>query len=273
MEIVKEVEKQQYVPIEEWPTLEEMADGFSEYKLELSNILVGENVNFIFEDGTVIKHEFINENTLKWSILEGQGKGEYGTERYEVIEQRPGILFVDFYKTKYEEEVTLIWKMESGNIFVAVSGFFEMDGEKRTKTQFLNAVVEGKPGNDPITQSASLVGKRVLYCYSSDDWYEHIYLNRETFSWHCVNGAEKGMADTEKCASFDVADDLTILFWTETIMPVESIILIDLKRRHSTGRFLCWDPKPKQVVHLTFGSLATILNETKYPKELPKLVK
>jgi hypothetical protein len=129
-------------------------------------------------------------------------------------------------------------------------------------------VVEGLPGNAPITQSSALVGKHLLYRYSSDDWYEHVYLNKETFTWHSVNGAEKGLADTEKCAYFDVADGLTILFWTETIMPVESIVVVDLKEMRSTGRFLCWDPKLKKVVHLTFGSLATFLNETEYPKEL-----
>ncbi|WP_171038173.1 molybdenum cofactor biosynthesis F family protein [Aquibacillus sediminis] len=265
-DIKKQVETQSFVPIEEWPTLEEMADGFSEHRIPHSSALSGKAFTLHFENDTVIKHDFKDEKTLVWTILKGEDKGLTGTDTYEAFEVRDGIFFVDFYKPDYEEQVSLIWKSLHGNVFVAVSSFVEIDGKKRTKTDFTSAVIAGAPGNNPINPSSDFVGKRVLYEYSSDDWYEHVYLNKETLAWHCVNGAERGLADVEKCLFYHLDEDLTILFWTETVMPVESIVVVDLKEMRSTGRFFCWDPEPERVVSLTFGSLATVLNETQYPK-------
>lgn len=266
-DIKKQVETQSFIPVEEWPTLEEMADGFNEHRIPVSSELVNTAIILRFQNNSVIKHEFKDEKTLTWTILEGEEKGLTGTNKYEAFEVREGIFLVDFYKPNYDEQVTLIWKKENGNVFVAISSLVTVDGKIRTKTDFTSAVIEGLPGDSPIIQSTDLVGKRILYQYSSDDWYEHVYFNKETFAWHCVNGAEKGIADVEKCLYFHLEEDLTILFWTETIMPVESIIVVDLKKNISTGRFFCWDPKPQKLIHLTFGSLATVLNETKYPEK------
>ncbi|WP_226193360.1 molybdenum cofactor biosynthesis F family protein [Burkholderia cepacia] len=263
--ITQAIENHQFVPVDEWPTLEQMADGFAEHKYPRTSVLAGVREVFRFDNGWLIEHHFLDENTLSWKLLEGEGAGASGTHAYEAMEIRPGVVFVEFFKDGFDESVTLVWKLESGNLFVAVSGFVDRNGEKRTATAYQTATVDGKPGDAPIRQSSSLVGKRVLYRYSSDDWYEHVYFGREVMAWHCVNGAEVGVADVEKCAYFDVAPDLYILFWTETIMPVESIVVIDLQRMRSTGRFFCWDPKPNRMVHLTFGSIATVLNDTAYP--------
>lgn len=257
---------QAYIPMEEWPTLEEMADGFEGHKHPTTDFLAGKAVNIRFENGWLIEHRFESATSLTWTILEGEGTGLTSTEIYETIEVRKGIFFVEFLKPVHQESVTLIWKYESGDILAAVSSFYDRAGEKRTQTGFASAVVDGKPGGAPIKKSSSMTGKRVLYRYSKDDWYEHVYFGSETMAWSCVNGAEKGLADVEKCAYYDVADDLYVLFWTETIMPVESVIVVDLKQMRSTGRFFCWDPKPAKLMHLTFGSKATLLNETKYPR-------
>ncbi|QKJ35464.1 MoaF C-terminal domain-containing protein [Pseudomonas sp. MPDS] len=184
---------------------------------------------------------------------------------FEAVEVRPGIFVVEFLKPEHQESATLVWKYETGDVLAAVSAFYHRGNEKRTRTDFMTAVVDGKQGGAPIIQASSLVGKRVLYRYSADDWYEHVYLGAQTMAWHCVNGAEKGMADVERGAYFDVADDLYVLFWTETVMPVESVIVVDLAQMRSVGRFFCWDPKPEKLIHLTFGSKATVLNETAYP--------
>jgi hypothetical protein len=264
-QIEQALKNQPFVPEEHWPTLEEMADGFNEYKYPPSPFLAGKKANLRFENGWLIEHHFVDDTTLTWTILEGEGTGASETETYEAVEVRPGIFFVEFLKPEHQESATLVWKYETGDVLAAVSAFYNRGSEKRTRTDFVTAVVDGKPGGSPILQASSLVGKRVLYRYSADDWYEHVYFGAQTMAWHCVNGAEKGMADVERCAYFDVADDLYVLFWTETIMPVESVIVVDLAQMRSIGRFFCWDPKPGKLIHLTFGSKATVLNETAYP--------
>ncbi|AXA54251.1 molybdenum cofactor biosynthesis F family protein [Pseudomonas thivervalensis] len=264
-QIEQALKNQPFVPEEHWPTLEEMADGFNEYKYPPSQFLAGKKANLRFENGWLIEHHFVDDSTLTWTIIEGEGTGASETETYEAVEVRPGIFFVEFLKPEHQESATLVWKYETGDVLAAVSAFYKRGSEKRTRTDFVTAVVDGKPGGSPILQASSLVGKRVLYRYSADDWYEHVYFGAQTMAWHCVNGAEKGLADVERCAYFDVADDLYVLFWTETIMPVESVIVVDLAQMRSIGRFFCWDPKPGKLIHLTFGSKATVLNEAAYP--------
>lgn len=263
--IDQEMREQTFIPINQWPTLAEMADGFEGNKHASSDILAGKKVAIRFENGWLIEHEFLTATTLRWKILKGEGAGLESQDTYEAVEVRPGILFVEFLKPAFEESATLIWKYATGDILAAVSSFVEVDGEKRTRTDFAQALVDGQPGGSPIGKSAGLSGKRVLYRYSQDDWYEHVYFGAETMAWNCVKGAEKGLADVERCACFDVADDLYVLFWTETIMPVESVVVVDLQKMRSIGRFFCWDPEPANLVHLVFGSKATLLNETVYP--------
>jgi len=264
-DINKHVEEQAFVPVEDWPTIEEMADGFSEYRIPRTSVLTGQTLILDFDNGSVIKYEFPDEKTLAWTILDGNEKGLSGTDIYEAYEVRDGIFFVTIFKPDHNGMVSLIWKSEDGNVFVADSYFVEVDGERRTKTDFISAVIEGSPGNKPIVQTSDLVGMRVLYFYSSDDWYEHVYFNKETMAFHCVNGAEKGLAEVEQCKHFGLDEDLSILFWTETVLPIESVVIIDLKEMRSTGRFFCWDPKPQKPCALTFGSLAHVLNHTIYP--------
>ncbi|TPX18770.1 uncharacterized protein E0L32_011519 [Thyridium curvatum] len=71
----------------------------------------------------------------------------------------------------------------------------------------------------------------------------------------------------------NIADHLYLLFWTEIIMPVESIVVIELHQMRSTGRFLCWDSKPESIVHVRFGSQATLLSDVDAATELAKLVR
>lgn len=264
-QIEKEMQAQAFIPTEAWPTLGEMADGFAGHKYPGTDALAGKTVNIRFDNGWLIEHHFTSANSLTWKILEGEGQGLEASETYEAVEVRPGIFFVEFFKPTYQESVTLIWKYQTGDILAAVSSLCEQAGSMRTQTAFASAVIDGMPGGAPTLKSSSLAGKRVLYRYSEDDWYEHVYFSAETMAWNCVNGAEKGIADVEKCAYYDIADGLHVLFWTETVMPVESVIIVDLQQMRSIGRFFCWDPKPAKLLHLTFGSKATLLNETRYP--------
>jgi hypothetical protein len=144
---------------------------------------------------------------------------------------------------------------------VATSSFHLVDEKKRTITTFTDACVEGHDGASGYALTSELIEKHILYRYTEKDAYEHIYHNQGTFTWHCLGGTEQGMADTEPCKMLKLSDELYLLFWSEKIMPVESVVVIDLKAMRSCGRFLCWDPKPQKAVHTIFGSYATLLGD------------
>lgn len=269
LEMATATETPGFVPISEWPTLHQLCDGFSRHLLPDSTKLSGKHFRLVFDDGSHIDHHFVNTDKLVWTILEGsKHNGLNGDAQYRAFEVRPSIFFVDFYKEAYEEQVSLVLDTSTGQAVVAVSGFTESNGSRRTYTKFSDAYVQGSEPPEPYKATTEMIGKHVVYRYTGDDAYEHVYLNPGTFSWHCLSGTEKGLADTEPCKTLKLSDNLYLFFWTEKIMPVESVVVIDLQHMRSTGRFFCWDPKPNKAVRTLFGSYATILAHTDAAKVL-----
>lgn len=256
-----------FIPVSDWPTLEELAEAFSENLMPDTGKLAGTSVTLIFDNNLKILHEFGDAKKMTWRILEGDQTGLSGGAEYAAFEVRPGTFLVDFYKPEYDEEVSLVLKTATGQATVATSGFHQVHGEKRTWTELCTAFVEGAGSTEPFEVTEELIGKHIMYRYTPRDVYEHVYLNKGTMTWHCLRGTEKGLADTERCQILKLDEKLYLLFWTETIMPVESVVVVDLEQMRSTGRFFCWDPKPQRDVRVRFGSYATILSEA-YPEKV-----
>ncbi|KIL90014.1 protein moaf [Fusarium avenaceum] len=263
-------ESPDFVPVTKWPTLHEMADGFGEHLMPASAKLQGKCFEHTYDNGWKISHDF-GADTVTWKILEGEGAGLTAPAKYKAYEVRPDIFFVDFFKPTYDEVVSLIIDTVTGQAIAAVSSFKDENGERRTATSFINAVAFGDKRVEPFPVTDELIGKHILYRYTPRDAYEHVYLNKGTMTWHCLSGTEEGIADAEKCQMIKLRDNLYMLFWTETVMPVESIVVIDLENMRSTGRFYCWDPKPKEAVHVRFGSHATVLAQTSPLETLRKV--
>ena len=256
-----------FVPISEWPTLHDLCDGFNEHLLPPSNKLSGQQFELVFEDGMHVDHHFLDAKKMTWRITEGLDVvGLSDDTEYQAFEVRPNTFFVDFHKVDYDEEVSIVMNTQTGQAVVGISGFRDTAGGRRTYTTFSNAHIKGFDGSPPYETTDELIGKHVLYRYTGNDAYEHMYLNQGTFTWHCLSGTEKGLADTEPCKMLKLADQLYLLFWTEKIMPVESVVVVDLEQMRSTGRFFCWDPKPGQGVRTLFGSYATLLADTRVRK-------
>lgn len=259
-----------FIPVQDWPNLEELAVGYHEHLMPESHKLSGKHFDHVFDNAWRISHEFVDEKKLVWKVLEGEGVGLTGEAEYKSFEVRSDIFFVDFYKPEHEQQVTMVLDVITGQTVVGVSGFSDESGKRRTWTNFVNAVKDDRGTVQPYLPTEELIGKHVLYRYNPRDAYEHLYLNKGTFVWHAVSGTENGLADAERCKMLKLRDSLYLLFWTETVMPVESIVVVDLEEMRSTGRFFCWDPKPNRAVHMQFGSYATVLGQSNIPAILAK---
>ncbi|KAL3429962.1 molybdenum cofactor biosynthesis protein F [Aspergillus tetrazonus] len=231
-----------FIPVSEWPNLEVLAVDYNEHLMAESYKLTGKRLTLVIAgaDPARIAHHFLGD----------------------AFEVRPDIFFVDFYKPEYQEEVSLVIYLRSGQAIVGLSDFHFKDGQKKTWTRFSDASIDGYSNVAPFVPTADLIGKHILYRYTPRDAYEHIYLNQGTFTWHCLSGTEKGLADTGPCKMLKLDERLYLLFWSEKIMPVEAIVIVDLEHMRSTGRFFCWDPKPAKLVQMSFRSYATVLAET-----------
>jgi hypothetical protein len=81
-----------------------------------------------------------------------------------------------------------------------------------------------------------LVGRRVEYTYSATERYEHVYLNEDFYTWHCLLGAEKGLADTDRCHYFKLRDDLYFFVWREKIVPTLGAVIVDFQAMRTMGK-------------------------------------
>jgi hypothetical protein len=257
--MVNTTETPGYVPVSEWPNLEALAVGYGEHLMVQSTGLSGKRFELVLGGTTGVAHHFVDDHMLTWEMV---GDGRKGDAEYKAFEVRPNIFFVDFYKPGYDEQVSIVLNFSTGQALAGISGFHIKDGQKRTWTELTDASIGSYGSVTPFQPTKDLIGKHILYRYTPRDAYEHIYLNQGTFTWHCLSGTEKGLADTEPCKMLKLDDQLYLLFWSEKVMPVESIVVVDLGQMRSTGRFFCWDPKPAKRVHLLFGSYATVLAET-----------
>ncbi|MFE7630994.1 MoaF C-terminal domain-containing protein [Kocuria sp. NPDC057446] len=261
---------QDYVPVDEWPSVSTMLDGFGDQTLPASPALTGTSVSFQGEDGRTFTMVFGDSSSLTWTIS-AEDNEESVEASYKAIEARPGIFIIDFVHGagRQMRDVTVVLNQNSGAATVAVSALHETDGAVKGSTEFTHARLEGTEAAFH-QRSAGLVGKRIYYRYSDVEAYEHIYLTPGTFVWHCLRGGEKGLADVDRTLAFEVAEDLYLFFWTERVMTVESVLLVDLREQRSIGRMFGWDDTTDEPLVLPFNSRLTVMNTTEYPQDHAK---
>ncbi|MGO4248415.1 MoaF C-terminal domain-containing protein [Paenarthrobacter sp. RAF54_2] len=262
-------EIQDYIPENKWPPVSTMLDGFGDQTLPASPALSGTTLSIPAEGGSSAEYSFQDSSTVIW-INSGPDSETSGTANYKAIEARPDIFIVDFVRGEGvdAENVTIVMDRNTGAVTRGSSTFQVVDGKTRSTTQFSQTNIHG---TDVLHQrSPELVGKRIFYRYSDVETYEHIYLNPGTFTWNCVRGGEAGLADTDRCMTWDVAENLFIFFWTEKVMTVEAVLLVDLREERSIGRMFGWDDPAAEPVVLPFNSRLTVLNTTEYPQDTHK---
>lgn len=259
---------QGYVPQDEWPAVTTMLDGFGEPSLPASAALEGPDIEIGFENGWQITHRF-DAGHVTWTITAGDGAGATGTHPYRAVEVRPDVFFVDFVKGEgvNSSNVSMVLDRNDGKVTVADSSFTDRNGAIRMRTDILSGRVMGTGIIEARQPSTELLGKRIYYRYSPTEHYEHIYLNAGTFVWHCAKGGEAGLADVDPIQVFELAGGIVILHWSETVMPVESILVIDLHEQRSIGRMFCWDGPTLAPIRLPFDSRFTVLADTSYPTD------
>lgn len=259
---------QDYIPEEEWPPVSAMLEGFGDQTLPASHALTGTALSIPAEDG-VDEYTFDTESSLTWTTQRGQEKTS-ATAGYKAIEARPGIFIIDSVRGEgaAAENVTIIWDRNTGAVTSGVSRFVLAGDRTRSTTDFSQTNSNGSAARHE--RSSGLVGKRIFYRYSDVESYEHIYLNPGTFTWNCVRGGEAGLADTDRCMTWEAAEDLFIFFWTEKVMCVDAVLLVDLREQRSIGRMFGWDDPAKEPVILPFNSRLSVLNTTEYPQDTNK---
>ncbi|MGC5698951.1 molybdenum cofactor biosynthesis F family protein [Pseudomonas sp. NFXW11] len=236
----------------EWITVGALADGFAHdnHILEATDQLAGRSLTLHFDNGWQIEHHFAS-SSLSWNLL---GESASAELPYRATSVRPGIVLVDFLKQEQGQthSVSLILDLER-QCFTAVIGQMPSRAEASVdlfsralaggeltsvKAQFLHGGIDRPsraetPAHAPTDE---LIGLRKQYVYSASEAYEHYYLNANFYSWQCLRGVEQGLADTDRCHYYKIAEQLYLFVWREKIIPTLGLVLIDLKAGRSDGK-------------------------------------
>lgn len=267
-----------------WIPVGELEEGFAPEAniLPMAADLADRSIDLHFDNGWVIEHKFVSGSELVWTIKAGPDQGQTARESYIATSLRDGFYFVDFIKsTDRAMSVSLVLDMTRG-VFTAVIGQLPTEAEARqdplsrvargaeltgVSAQFAHGTIDrpytaAEPRHEPTSE---MIGKRVFYKYSATEEYEHIYLNADLYTWHCIKGVEKALADTDACHHYKVDDQLYLFVWREKIIPTLGIIMIDLNRGKTTGKIMGYKGQDFSMLsNFQVGAVARVLNSTTY---------
>jgi hypothetical protein len=227
--------------------------GTESNKLPPTAEFVGKSLTLYFENGWALEYNFRTANILSWSNTASGKKGRWTREEYSATEVRSGIYFVDHVK-HLERATTLSLVLNlNARIFMAVIG--QLPTREESKQSLLDRAVEAREltsvhasflsGSIDVPfgkrtprchKTNELLGKRVEYRYSPEDLYEHLYLNEQFYTWHCITGTERGLADTDRCYYFKIADKLYLFVWREKVIPTLGVLVEDFNRMRTSGK-------------------------------------
>jgi hypothetical protein len=263
----------------------ELAKGISENLLPESDILSGNTMQFSFENGTTTRIRFDNSHDLSWLIIEGANKGSRGQENYQATSIRDNICFVDYISgTQRATSVSLVIDLKN-KVATRVVGTLPTEGQTKkdafsrasegmelttVSAEFHRAAVDEPfiPDRPYHAPTVEMVGKRYQYVYSKTEAYEHIYLNDNLYTWHCLAGIEKGLADTDRCHYYKIEEKLYLFVWREKIVPTLGVVLLDWRRKRSAGKLFGYESNDfSKLSNTPVGAFSSKLNETVYPSK------
>lgn len=258
-------------PAQEWLPIGGLEPGFDEHKPPATEALAGKQFDLHSDaDGRTVRYVFKDGRSLTWEVLQGAESGTSGQETYEAIRVAPEIFFLDFVRQRPpRQSFTFALDFSSMRATAVIGTLVEEGGRYRVKQDFVHSSINPSSSQacaKPHERSRDLVGKRIKYTYSSMHAYEHVYLNEHRYTWHCLSGPEKGLADTEHCTCFKIAPDIYLFTWWERVVPCHAVVMVHLKEMRSTGKLFGLDTDNGKIINFTMGAYAELLNVTAHSR-------
>lgn len=241
--------------------------------------LAGTCLRLSCEDGRELECAFLTASELTFTTRGGVS-GASASSAYRASQMRPGIYFVDFVlREERASTISLVLDLQRG-IFTAVQG--QLPTQEQVRQSLLERIASGEELTSVRAMwlsgaidraftadtprhghTTALVGRRIEYTYSPTERYEHIYLNDRLYTWHCLEGSERGLADTDRCDYREIAPDLFLFAWREKIVPTLGIVMVDLQRMKTTGKILGYrDFTVGEITNFPVGARVRLLDRT-----------
>ena len=251
-------------------TFSELAVGFDEYSLSQSEDFNGKTITLYLENGSTFIYRFVSPDTLVFT----ENELTPIAAMYNLVMPRAGIYYLNCVVSYGDTRcITSVIDTEKKIATVSIGTLPSMEealipqitrGDKNmpltsVRADFIPAAV-GSPFRHDTPRhekTSDLVGRRINFIYSDSDEYEHIYLTDKSFVWRCVRGIESGLADTELCYYYKIADNLYWFTWCERVVPTLGSVLEDLDAMRSFGSLFAYeDYSFRRVKNVCAGSYA-----------------
>ncbi|MEV6824615.1 MoaF C-terminal domain-containing protein [Amycolatopsis sp. NPDC051102] len=166
------------------------------------------------------------------------------------------------------EAVSLFLDLRDGRALVVTTTIGD-HGTPRVTQEFRPATIEGfAVRGEPMAPSTALIGRRVLWVYSREHAYEHVYLSPHWYTWQCLAGPERGLADTDENTVYRIRPGIHVFAWREKVIPCASVTVADhrdARRLRSHGVLFGLDATGEHPTHFTFGAYGRLLSTTLHP--------
>ena len=272
-------------PTSPWIGVGELAQSFLEESnaLPLTADLSGKTLSLHFADGRTVEYKFQTDHRLVWRAQPCEIAASSAEETYWACKIRDGIYLVDYVEHQKRATATSLVLDVNCGAFTAVVGQLPTEAEARldflSRTQSsgeltgvrvdfshgsIDRIFAAQPPYHRITDE--MIGRRVEYTYSPTQSYEHVYLNAQFYTWHCLLGSEKGLADTDRCHYYKLGDELYLFVWREKIIPTLGVVVVDFTAMRSNGKIFGYEGNDfRKVVHFRVGAKGRLLNVTRPP--------
>lgn len=258
-----------------WLPLDGLAPGFDANKAPHSLDLVGREFTVVDGRGTRIRHVFA-ATTVAWEYTPGVGDETAPaseTDDYEAFLVDDELYFVQFHHNYLPNEaVSLVLDLRSGRALAVISIIGE-PGPGTTAVQqiFVPGLIEGiETTGAEAAPTTTLIGRRVQWVYSEEHAYEHVYLSPRWYSWQCLAGPERGLADTDENSVWQVRPGIYIFAWREKVIPCGSVTIADhrdARNIRSHGVLFGLDESGQVPTHFTFGAYGRLISTTVHPEQ------
>jgi hypothetical protein len=260
-----------------WLPLDGLAPGFDANKEPHTTALAGRRIDLTAPNGTRIAHVF-GDDEVTWTYTPGEGDptaAASDTDAYEAIEVDDDLFYVQFHHRYLPNEaVSLVIDLRAGRVLSVISEILPEAQQGRTRVQhhFGTATIDGvaTSGVEPHPTTA-LIGRRVEWVYSEMHAYEHVYLSERWYTWQCLAGPERGLADTDENSVWEIRPGIYLFAWREKVIPCASVTIADhrdVTRIRSHGVLFGLDETGEIPTHFTFGAWGRLISVTHHAPEL-----
>lgn len=256
-----------------WLPLDGLEPGFDAFRAEPTAELAGAEIVTANSSGFKITHRFTAE-TVHWSYPGKDGVVHHRDSPYEAFLVDDGLYFVQIHAAdRPTQAASLFLDTHNGMGLCVIAEIGDAaPGKTAVSQKFIPFTIAGQARlADMPAPTTELIGRRAYWRYSEDHAYEHVYLSPQWYTWHCLAGPEKGLADTDEQTTYRLRDGIYVFAWREKVIPCASVTVADHRDHNalrSHGVLFGRSENGTDTTHFTFGAHGAVLSQSVYPADL-----